>query len=68
MTSEQAFAILKKLINSGGITPEQIKEAVDGYIDQNGLPITPASEAKINQLISTQINSISVINCIAEEE
>lgn len=68
MTSEQVFAILKKLINSGGITPEQIKEAVDDYINQNGLPITPASESKINQLINTQIDSISVINCIAEEE
>lgn len=68
MTSEQVFAILKNLIQRGGITPEQIKAAVDEYIEENGLPITPASESKINQMIDSKLDSISIINCTAEEE
>lgn len=68
MTTEQVFAILKNLIQRGGITPEQIKAAVDQYIEENGLPITPVTEDKINQLIDNRIDGISVINCTAEEE
>lgn len=38
MTGEEAYAILKRQIQSGGVTPEQIQQAVDNYLSEN--PVT----------------------------
>lgn len=38
MTGEEAYAILKRQIQSGGATPEQIQQAVDNYMTEN--PVT----------------------------
>ena len=38
MTGEEAYAILKRQIQSGGATPEQIQQAVDNYLSEN--PVT----------------------------
>ncbi len=66
MTTEQVFGVLKKLIENGSVSPDQIQEAVDKYISTNGIPITPASISKINELIDTRLDNITTINCISE--
>ena len=38
MTGEEAYTILKKQIQSGEATPEQIQQAVDNYLNEN--PVT----------------------------
>ncbi len=68
MTTEQVFGVLKKLIENGSVSPDQIQEAVDKYISTNGIPITPASISKINELIDTRLDNITTINCISEEK
>lgn len=68
MTTEQVFGVLKKLIENGNVSPDQIQEAVDKYISTNGIPITPASISKINELIDTRLDNITTINCISEEK
>ena len=68
MTNEQVFGVLKKLIENGSVSPDQIQEAVDKYISTNGIPITPASISKINELIDTRLDNITTINCISEEK
>ncbi len=68
MTTEQVFGVLKKLIENGSVSPDQIQEAVDKYISTNGIPITPVSISKINELIDTRLDNITTINCISEEK
>lgn len=68
MTNEQVFGILKKLIENGSVSPDQIQEAVDEYISTNGIPITPASVSKINEIIDTRLDNITIINCTSEEK
>lgn len=38
LKAEEVYAILKKQIQSGGATPEQIQQAVDNYLSEN--PVT----------------------------
>lgn len=38
LKAEEVYAILKKQIQSGGATPEQIQQAVDDYLSKN--PVT----------------------------
>ena len=35
LKSEEVYAMLKKQIQSGGATPEQIQQAVDNYLTEN---------------------------------
>lgn len=48
MTAEEVYAILKKQIQSGGATPEQIQAAVDAYLAEN--PVSGMTDEQIEQL------------------
>ena len=50
MTAEEVYAILKKQIQSGGATPEQIQDAVDAYLEENPVSgMTAEQEQQLNQ-------------------
>lgn len=50
MTAEEVYAILKKQIQSGGATPEQIQQAVDQYLEEN--PVSAGELSVSNHIIS----------------
>ena len=48
LKAEEVYAILKKQIQSGGATPEQIQTAVKNYLTEN--PVSGMTEEQIQQL------------------
>ena len=48
LKAEEVYAILKKQIQSGGATPEQIQAAVDAYLAEN--PVSGMTDEQIEQL------------------
>lgn len=48
LKAEEVYAILKKQIQSGGVTPEQIQTAVENYLTEN--PVSGMTEEQIQQL------------------
>ena len=48
LKAEEVYAILKKQIQSGGVTPEQIQTAVKNYLTEN--PVSGMTEEQIQQL------------------
>lgn len=50
LKAEEVYAILKKQIQSGGATPEQIQQAVDAYLEENPVSgMTEEQEEQLNQ-------------------
>ena len=48
LKAEEVYAILKKQIQSGGVTPEQIQTAVENYLTEN--PVSGMTAEQIQQL------------------
>lgn len=53
---EEVYAILKKQIQSGGATPEQIRQAVDAYLEEN--PVQPG--ATVEQVAQIEQNKTDI--------
>lgn len=53
MTEEQVYAILKKRINSNGVSQEKIDKAVESYLERN--PIMLEQIDKLKEDIYNQI-------------
>lgn len=56
LKAEEVYAILKKQIQSGGATPEQIKQAVDAYLEEN--PVQPG--ATVEQVAQIEKNKADI--------
>ena len=60
LKAEEVYAILKKQIQSGGATPEQIQQAVDAYLEENPVSgMTEEQEQQLNQN-TTELTDIRV--------
>lgn len=56
LKAEDVYAILKKQIQSGGATPEQIQQAVDAYLEEN--PVQPG--ATVEQVAQIEKNKADI--------
>lgn len=56
LKAEEVYAILKKQIQSGGATPEQIQAAVDAYLEEN--PVQPG--ATVEQATQIEKNKADI--------
>lgn len=59
LKAEEVYAILKKQIQSGGATPEQIQQAVDAYLEEN--PVQPGATEEQAAQIEKNKSDISLI-------
>lgn len=68
LKAEEVYAILKKQIQSGGATPEQIQQAVDNYLTENpvqpGATVEQAAQIEKNK---TDISELSEENGVLQK-
>lgn len=55
LKTDEVYAILKKQIQSGGVTPEQIQEAVNNYLTENPVQVIDRiQDEKIIEIVKNQ--------------
>lgn len=55
LKTDEVYAILKKQIQSGGVTPEQIQEAVNNYLTENPIQVIDRiQDEKIIEIVKNQ--------------
>ena len=66
LKAEEVYAILKRQIQSGGATPEQIQQAVDAYLEENpvqpGATVEQAAQIEQNKTDIQKLNKNGSIN------